>query len=346
MYVATKGSGKKLNFICPFCNNIKKNKIPIYRVVKERGISCVNCNDHISFPNKFACVLFGYLESINVIQNYQCEYCPQWVKPHRYRYDNYFEYDNKQYIVEMDGELGHGKRSFGCNSNDADVDGLARDIIKDELAKENNIILIRINSTKSNFDYLKNECINNIICVSDNTNKIDWGFIETNCYRNTYKEINDYYMNKEKSISKIKEKFKVSSVTVFSILNKYNKLGLNDYVTFIEKFKNKYSMVVDMYNSGMKVEEIANATNIQGQSITKYLRRAHNLGECNYIPESNKKMVSVYKDNKYINTYPSISELSRKSTVDLGVHLNISEISYVCSGKNKQAKGYTFSFVS
>lgn len=246
----------------------------------------------------------------------------------------------------MDGELGHGRRSFGCNGNDVDVDGLARDVIKDRLAKENNIILIRINSTKSNFDYLKNECINNIVCVSDNKNKIDWRFIETNCYKNIYKEINDYYMNEEKSISKIKEKFKVSSTTVFSVLNKYHKLGLNDYVAFMEKYKSKYSMVIDMYNSGMKVEEIVNITNIQGQSITKYLRRAHSLGECNYIPESNKKMVSVYKNNKYINTYPSISELSRKSSVDLGVHLDISEISYVCSGKNKQAKGYTFSFVS
>ena len=345
-YKLTKGSGKKFNFICPNCKIVKRNKVPIYQVVKEKGIKCHLCNDNFSYPNKFAYNLFCFLEELNIILNYECEYSPKWARP--YRYDNYFIYNNQEYIIEFDGSLGHGNKIFGENINKKDIEGLNRDLKKNELAKENNCILIRVdvNGKESDFKHLKDECINNVVFLKDFIDKINWEEIEVRCQKNIYSEINNYYMDTHESVSQIAKKFKVSIPCVLYILKTYSKLNLNDYKTFLCKYKEKYKKVIEMNNNGLSVNQIEIETGIQSQSIIKYLKRAEVNGEAIYTPYTNKKKVNVYKDGVYIKTYESISKLSRDSKNDLGVNLDISEISYVCNGKNKQAKGYTFSFVT
>lgn len=91
-------------------------------------MSC-ECNDNISMPNKIA---YYSIKDIKNITNYQREYSPKWLKP--YRYDNYFEYNHKQYVIEMDGAVGHGHNKY--KSLEPDVDGLVRDNIKDERSKK------------------------------------------------------------------------------------------------------------------------------------------------------------------------------------------------------------------
>ena len=343
-YKLTKGSGKKFNFICPHCKTLKRNKISIYQVTTEKRIRCPICNDNFSYPNRFAYCLFCYLEDKGVITNYQIEYCPKWTNG--YRYDNYFTYNNQEYLIEFDGEIGHGNKIFGKNKSYKDKDGLKRDLKKNELAINNNHILIRINATKSNFEFLKENCINQIECVNKYADIINWNEVEIQCQRNIYNEINDYYLKTQNNINEIAKEFKVSIPYVLHVLKLYKKLNLNNYETFIQKYDEKYKKVIDMFKSGMNIDEIEKETGIQRQSIAKYLNRANDKRDINYIPFTNKKKVNVYKNGEFINTYESMSQLSRQAEEDLGVKLDISEISNICNGKNKQAKGYTFSFVA
>ena len=74
-----------------------------------------------------------------------------------------FFYNNKQYIVEMDGGLGHGFyncdaiRGIGLNGKDLDE-------YKDKMALEHNIFVIRIDcfytKMEDRFSYIKNSIQN------------------------------------------------------------------------------------------------------------------------------------------------------------------------------------------
>ena len=97
-YLYSQFSHKKIKFLCPICKN---QFLQDLNHVSQRGLSCPNCSDNISFPNKF---MREILLSLNV--DFEPEYSPIWIKPKRY--DFYFEHNNKKYIIEMDGGLGHG----------------------------------------------------------------------------------------------------------------------------------------------------------------------------------------------------------------------------------------------
>ena len=95
----------KIDFVsvykCPHCGKVSKNKKSPNGLYHNKGLGC-SCSDGISYPNKFSYELLSQLPVTNVIH----EYNPHWLKP--YRYDNYFEFDGDKYILEMDGNLGHG----------------------------------------------------------------------------------------------------------------------------------------------------------------------------------------------------------------------------------------------
>ena len=130
---------------CPYCGEIKKYQI--YNLYTYGYLPCI-CSDGVSIPNKIAYYTFNSIKG--KIDYYEREYSPEWAKP--FRYDNYLEIDNKKYIVEMDGGLGHGIREYKTNKKD--VKGLKNDIIKEKLAKENNIILFRVDCNScSPYDY-------------------------------------------------------------------------------------------------------------------------------------------------------------------------------------------------
>lgn len=138
-------SNRKKSMTCPYCGEIKKYQI--YNLYTYGYLPCI-CSDGVSIPNKIAYYTFNSIKG--KIDYYEREYSPEWAKP--FRYDNYLEIDNKKYIIEMDGGLGHGIREYKTNKKD--VKGLKNDIIKEKLAKENNIILFRVDCNScSPYDY-------------------------------------------------------------------------------------------------------------------------------------------------------------------------------------------------
>lgn len=71
---------------------------------------------------------------------YKYQYSPEWIKP--LRYDFYFVFNGVDYIVEMDGGLGHG--NGGLTKEQAEK-SIVNDNIKNKRALDHNHILIRIN---------------------------------------------------------------------------------------------------------------------------------------------------------------------------------------------------------
>lgn len=110
----TAQSNKDAVFVCPECKTEQLKKI---NNVCNQGFSCKYCADGISYPNKF---LRSLLSQLNVRADY--EWQPQWLNP--YFYDSYFVVDDRQYVIEMDGRLGHGNYTI---HNCVDTAGLIID---------------------------------------------------------------------------------------------------------------------------------------------------------------------------------------------------------------------------
>jgi hypothetical protein len=168
-YRLSENSSIKIDWICPKCGSVIKNKTPYY--INANGFICHKCSDGISYPNKFFNEFFGQLESNNLIKNYISEYSPDWISPKRF--DNYFEINDNKFIVEVDGGIGHGKYVFK-NSNKT-VDGtLMTDNYKTQKAIEHDIKVIRINADKSDMEFIKSEIDSSILSNLFDLKTIDW----------------------------------------------------------------------------------------------------------------------------------------------------------------------------
>lgn len=183
----------------------------------------------------------------------------------------------------------------------------AIDEYKDYIAARNGIKVIRIDCRKSTFGYIKNSIENNKF-FSDNINvkTINWDRIEEECLNNILKEA--CYMkirNPELTTTYIGNKLGVSSNTI----GKYLKIGTR----------------------------VMNDLNYDpGEERLKGSIKSGRLG-C--------KSVLVYKDNKILGKFNSVTELSNNSLEYYNIKFTISGISQCCNGKLRQYKGYKFKYV-
>lgn len=166
-----------LEWKCPDCGNILKKKIS---EVSTRGICCPRCSDGISYPNKFIYnSLLQIKDSLNYIER---EFRPDWCK-YTYNgkecfgvYDIYFEKDGKNYIIEMDGGLGHGNRTY-TKSDRSKEELLDIDKIKDILAREHDIEVIRIKcdyGSNDRYSFILNKVLNSKLSSILNLSLIDF----------------------------------------------------------------------------------------------------------------------------------------------------------------------------
>lgn len=146
-YKYSHGSGKIFEFVCPICGNIIKKRMC---EAVNNGIFCNQCSSSKSYPNR---LMYQVLTKLGV--DFIDEYSPQWANGKLY--DFYFIKDGQQYIIEMDGEFHY--RSVYKNVEDVK----ANDNYKNIMAKENGIIMIRINCNygriSNRFSYIRNSII-------------------------------------------------------------------------------------------------------------------------------------------------------------------------------------------
>lgn len=275
-----KYSSSSNQFVLMRCKDCGVERLYKLSSLKTYGHLPCSCSDNYSFPNKFSYFLFKNIEGV---ENYQREYSPSWLKP--YRFDNYFEYKNKKYVVEMDGGLGHGKKSFG--SNNKDIEGLYRDQIKDKLAAEHNITVIRINSEKSDFNFLKENTIKQLSGIIDLSN-VDWKYIYENAVSNIVKKICQYADKhytftgnkriESKYILEISQKFDINKATVVKFLKVGRDFGWCNYITWLERAKDIENKIYELYkkNRNQSLENIAQQLGIQvwdvGNATTRLIK--------------------------------------------------------------------------
>ena len=211
------GSVVKKNFICPESNKIKNKQMSIYTLHKTKTLACPFCSDGYSYPEKFvAC----FLQQIN--EPFETQYSPKWANGRKYD----FYLPNYNLIIEVDGGLGHGKKTF---DNKKDLIGKEIDDLKDELAiSKGECAVIRINADKSSLEYLKKNILLSLEGVFD-MNFIDWNMCEQYALGSLLVKVCNEY-NKDANISNVANKFKISEKTTKRYLNRGFHIGLcKDY---------------------------------------------------------------------------------------------------------------------
>lgn len=206
----------KVRLRCLECGSEKYNAV---HDLCTRGFKCDYCSDTISLGNKIIRNIFKQLP----IQEYKFEFFDDWTQ--NKRYDCYFSYENKKYLIEIDGKQHIRDTVWSTkefqNSNDA---------FKDKLAKENGYELIRIPAYKSDFDYIKQNILNSNLPNIIDLGCIDWEKIHEQTITSMNVKMANYYMeHKDMMLKDIAKHFHVSEPTLRKALKKLARAGLCDY---------------------------------------------------------------------------------------------------------------------
>lgn len=193
-----------------------------YEIPPDRLIqtpTCQNCGDSISYPNKY---IRAFMKQVNV-DYFEFEYSPTWAN--NKRYDVYFEKEGKKYIIEMDGQQHYRDCFYGRVENQRKNDKL-----KNELAENNGITLIRINCMKVHKikDYMIESKLNEIFDLS----KINFDECTQFAFNNLmYLVCNTYKTDKKITVAQLADKFNISKDSVRRYLKAGNDGNLCIYNT-------------------------------------------------------------------------------------------------------------------
>jgi very-short-patch-repair endonuclease len=210
------GSHARVKLRCPICNQPKTLQVCD---LCSKGFHCDYCNDNVSLGEKIIRNLILQLP----IEEYDFEFTDSWTQ--NKRYDCYFMYDNKKYLIEVDGEQHIKNTSWSSkewqNQND---------LFKTKLALDNGFYLIRVKAYKTDFDYIKQSVLESELSEIFDLSKIDWNVICKQTVTSRNVEIAKYYKEHEDMMLKdIAEHFHISYPTLTSTLRKMTQLGICDY---------------------------------------------------------------------------------------------------------------------
>jgi|GEM_PF-5936980 len=196
-----KNSKSKVQIKCTDCGMINY-VIPNQILSRPK---CIYCSDGLSFPNKF---IRGFFKQIKT-DYIEFEYSPKWVKGRSY--DVYFELGNEKFIVEMDGKQHYeGWRRQGAELQ------RSIDMLKDKLAEEHNIKMIRIDCSSQRLipQNIKESCLSDIFDLST----IDFEECNRFAFSSLMKIICKEYDNSRSTIKELAAKYGLSSGTVKNYL--------------------------------------------------------------------------------------------------------------------------------
>lgn len=231
----TVGSRKYVKLKCPDCGYEKEMTVD---TLSSRGFSCNICNDKgYSYPNRFA---YSFLNQLPV-ENHIKEYSPDWIKPKRY--DNYFEYQGKKYILEMDGAL-HYKDAYRATYDEVQEN----DRFKDMMAQKHGIEVIRIECLKSTPMYIRENILNSKLNKIFNLSDYDWDKCFKGCIGKSYYPIWEY-ANKhlDSPLSKIAREFGKGLGQARRIIEQGQKVNMCFYQI------HECSKPISVYKNGIKL---------------------------------------------------------------------------------------------
>ena len=269
----TSNSHEKVPMKCPDCGNVE---MKIIKNVKTQGYSCPICGDGISYPNKYIRRLFTQLP----VDNYEFEFSPQWAN--NKRYDIFFNYNNSNYLVEVDGGL-HKRETFdGCLEYN-----IKNDYHKNLLAKNNGFKMIRIDADVSDSNYIKEKVLESELNELFDLSKINWDECEKAALSNLAKEVCAYYMAHrfDCSIADMIKQFCISNSTFRRYIKAGTKFG------WISETKEESSLVrsLNTINKTYVNVDLYDKDNI-------YIRSFNSILACSkYIKYMYSEIISPYK---------------------------------------------------
>ena len=271
-YTHMKNSGTKTKMKCPNCGY---EKILPPTILLAHGFGCPICSDGVSFPNKLARAILKQLPVINV----KYEYSASWTN--RKSYDNYFEYDSQAYFLEMDGGFHYTESKFKNGMTLADVQ--TNDKIKDELARQHNIKVIRIDCKKSDFNYIHKSIMDSLLNELFNLSEIDWAACVREASASLVVKVWDYYKDIPNStLKQIGSVFGISTNTAMRYLKRGDECGIIEYNHGNKRLQKA------------KVIRIGNHVGIKGVITTVYDKNNNLVGEYPSTNYAVKQLSEIY----------------------------------------------------
>lgn len=248
------GSRKKVGFICPNCGACSKH---IISNVSKRGLSCPNCSDGISYPNKF---MYNLLKELNI------DFVPEFrYENSSYRYDFYIPEHN--IIVEMHGRQHYVEwEKFGQTLEEIQQN----DINKYNFAKKQNVFhYIVIDCYYSDCKYVSKSILNSKLNEIFNLKDINFDKIHSNAISSRIKMTAQYY-NNGFTVDHIASEMIVSTTTVRNWLKTATELNLCNYIPS-KGFLNDKKLVLCVTTNEVfqSLAEASRAYNVSFQNISK-----------------------------------------------------------------------------
>jgi len=250
------GSKEKALLQCPICKTIFSRA---YYILNTQGVSCPICNT-LSYPNKFLRVFLNELPNITDLCFEEAfKYNNTFI-----RYDATFKYRNYKFVIEIHG----GQHYKNCGFNNYNVqEQKNKDLLKKEFAKNQNMIYIAINASKSNFLFIKNNILNSDFTKYFDLNKINWS--------NLFKKINNYsllksictdYENNLLRIEDLSLKYSLDRHKITSYLQEGKELGLcNSY----QIGNNKKGVRIEAYDSNYTLIDVYPSIKICAEKLNE-----------------------------------------------------------------------------
>lgn len=310
-YKYTAHSGKIIDAICPFCGLGKK--ISVHDLTNQ-GLACPQCTDGVSYPNK---LMYNVLLQLHLdFKNEISKFCDgfEWVGG--YKYDFYFEKDQKQYFIEMDGGFHYGNGFLPYEK------AKLTDLRKDTLATEHGISIIRINcnyrSMSKRFEFIKQNILNSKLRDVLDLSLVSWD------------DANQVAVE-----SNIKLAATLWNTTVYCTQEIAQQLGLNTN-TVRKHLRLAASMGLCDYNHLSALHRSRGINNPIKGNVSRLV--AHR--------SKPKKPIALYKNGRLLGMFFSQSDLARQSEEICGRYIDQRYISRVCLGHKKSAYGFVFKFAT
>lgn len=284
-YKYTQSSREKVDWICPNCGNLVKNKT--INGVKNDKLFCCYCSDGISYPEKF---VIGVLNQLNINFIYQFNKADAlWCSGinHRVSYDFYLVDYNC--IIETHG-LQHYERINRKTKRNL-YQEQENDKFKEKLAKENNIDkYIIIDCRKSELEFIKNNILYSELSNILNLSIIDWNLVEQFTINNIIKYVCELWDIEKYSILEIIKDTHLSRNTITKYLKRGAKINWCTYNAKEEMRKNgringaksisglKPVRCITTKKEFVSIRSAARYYDINYKSICSYLKGIHKTG--------------------------------------------------------------------
>lgn len=287
----TFGTTKKLLFKCKDCNHTYQLKPSL---VTPRY--CKYCRDGVSIPEK---LMLSFLTQLNIDYIYQLSKLNfEWCK--NYRYDFYFELNNKKYIIET-----HGQQHYVDRPTFNRVNHLS-EIQENDLNKKNNALnnideYIELDCSKTDILYFENSVKNSVLSKIFNLSDVSFEQCFLDSLSSKKIDVCKDFSNGMNS-KQLREKYSLSKTAVKEYLEFGRDAGICKYNKETNRLDAMRKSVVCLNN--MKVYESVDAackkTGVSSGAITDSCKNHRELSS--YKTTLTKWM--YYDEYKQIDTIP------------------------------------------